>query len=63
MEQKLISKAVLAHQYKTMRVIDIMDYYGICSDKFYKLLDEAGIERKVKDREPRRAQIIFTLQD
>lgn len=48
-----ISKTLLAHQYSTMKVKDIQEYYGICSARLYKILDECGIERKW-DKKPRR---------
>lgn len=46
MNEIQISKTFLAHQYETMRVTDIADYYGVCLDRLYKILDECGIERK-----------------
>jgi len=50
MRDLVISKKLLKVQYETMRVIDILEYYDICSDKFYALLDEAGIKRKGKEK-------------
>ena len=63
MRQKVISKTVLEHQYQTMKVLDILEYYDICCAKFYNLLDEAGIERKIKNRTPARERVIVTLKD
>ena len=48
-----ISKTLLQHQYSTMRIKEIMDYYGICNARLYKILDECGIERKW-DKNPKR---------
>jgi len=50
MRDLIISKKMLKIQYETMRVIDILKYYDICSDKFYGILDESGIKRKGKEK-------------
>jgi hypothetical protein len=46
-KELVVSKTLLVHQYNTMKVKEIQEYYGICSARFYKLLDELGIEKKV----------------
>ena len=48
-----VSKTLLQHQYATMKITEIMDYYGVCNARLYKILDECGIERKII-RSPRR---------
>jgi hypothetical protein len=48
-----ISKTLLQHQYATMKITEIMDYYGICNARLYSILDQCGIERK-RIRNPRR---------
>lgn len=50
MRDLIISKKLLKIQYETMKVLDIMKYYDICSDKLYGILDEIGIKRKGKER-------------
>jgi len=50
MRDLIISKKLLKVQYETMRVVDILKYYDICSDKFYSMLDEIGIKRKGKEK-------------
>ena len=50
MRDLIISKKLLKTQYETMKVLDIMKYYDICSDKLYGILDEIGIKRKGKER-------------
>jgi len=62
MRELVISKSLLKHQYDTMRVADIAKYYGICSDKLYSILDDAGIERKIK-RSKRREKTRTILKD
>lgn len=48
-----VSKTLLQHQYATMKITEIMDYYGVCNARLYKILDECGIKRK-RIRKPRR---------
>jgi hypothetical protein len=48
-----VSKTLLRHQYETMKIEEIMEYYGICCARLYKMLDECGIPRKW-DKKPRR---------
>lgn len=47
-KELVVSKSLLKHQYETMKVKEIQLYYGICCARFYKLLDELGIPRRVK---------------
>ena len=58
-----ISKKLLAEQYNTMNVRDIAALYGVCISRLYQLLDEAGIERKIKNRAPKREKIHTIMQD
>ena len=62
MKDVVISKSLLIHQYETMKVSDIAKYYGICFDRLYSILDEAGIDRKVI-RSPRREKTNTILKD
>lgn len=48
MRQIVISKQTFIKQYETMPTKEICKYYGICSARFYKILDDFGIERKIK---------------
>lgn len=47
-EEVQISKSLLAHEYKTMKVKDILEKYQICCQSLYNILDEIGVERKRK---------------
>ncbi len=49
----VISRTLLEHQYATMKVKEILDYYGICCARLYRILNEAGIKRKW-DKSPKR---------
>jgi hypothetical protein len=51
-DELVVSKTLLKHQYDTMKVKEIQEYYGICSARFYKLLKELGIDIKVKRSPP-----------
>ena len=48
-----ISKTLLAHQYATMRPVDIAEHYGICLARLYNILDACEIPRK-RIRKPHR---------
>jgi hypothetical protein len=58
----VISRSLLAHQYETMKVTEIMDYYGVCCARLYKLLDEAEIPRKW-DKAPKREYMKTVFKD
>jgi len=57
-----ISKTLLEHQYETMKITEIMDYYGICNARLYKILDDCGIPRKW-DKKPRREYRKVVISD
>jgi len=50
MEDLIISKSLLTHQYETMKVEDLAAHYGIGLNRLYQIIDKAGIERKIKTR-------------
>lgn len=49
-----ISKKQIKQDYDTMLVKEILSKYGICWSRFYRILDDFGIERKRKPTKPRR---------
>ena len=57
-----ISKTLLEHQYATMKITEVMEYYGICNARLYKILDECGIKRKWSKR-PRREYQKVVISD
>jgi uncharacterized protein YdaU (DUF1376 family) len=61
-KEMVVSRTLLAHQYETMKIKEIMAYYGICCARLYKLLDEAQIPRKW-DKSPRREFMKTVLKD
>lgn len=49
-----VTKERLREMYDTMKSRELMKALGgISASRLYKILDEAGIERKIKDRKPR----------
>ena len=58
-----ISKSLLEHEYKTMKVKDIMDKYQICCQSLYNILDEIGVDRKKRYSKPRAANKKIILKD
>ena len=61
-KELVVSRTLLEHQYATMKVKEIMAYYGICAARLYKLLDEAGIPRKW-DKAPKREYMKTVFKD
>lgn len=59
MERLIISKAQLRRDYEEMRVVDILEKYGICFARLYSLLDQCGIERKVNKAARRPAKKVI----
>lgn len=58
-----ISKSLLEHEYKTMRIKDIMEKYQICSQSLYNILDEIGVDRKKRYPNTRAANKKIVLKD
>lgn len=52
-KEMTVSKTLLRHQYETMKIKEIMEYYGVCNARLYKMLDDCNIPRKW-DKAPRR---------
>jgi hypothetical protein len=49
-----ITKAEVREMYRTMSTKEMMEALGgICASKLYKIIDEAGCDRKIKNRKPR----------
>lgn len=61
-KELVISKTLLKHQYMTMKQKELLAYYGICLARLYKILDEAGIPRKI-NRSPKREYVKTILKD
>jgi len=62
MKKITVTKDELLNRYNTMSVNDIAKYYDINMTALYKLLDEAGIPRKI-NRRPNSERVIVTLKD
>ena len=59
MEKLVISKSQLKSDYEEMRVVDVLEKYGICYARLYSLLDQCGIERKVNKSNRRPAKKVI----
>jgi len=62
MKKITVTKDELLNRYNTMSVNEIAKYYDINTTALYKLLDKAGIPRKV-NRRSNSERVIVTLKD
>jgi hypothetical protein len=58
-----ISRSLLEHEYKTMKVKDILEKYGLCCQSFYNLLDQLDIKRKRERLGDRKPNVKIVIKD